>query len=187
MKKIKLAVSGDAGSFSEEAGRLYARQAGVTAELIYMIDMEGVLTALDKGEANLGIFPVVNSRGGLVQTAFCAMGRHIFELVGELPMEVNQCLLVLPAVKKDSIKQIASHPQALSQCAQYLKKNYPRAKLVEWLDTAKAARDLAVGVIPKDSAVIAPARSAELYGLEILARGIQDESPNITTFIIVKK
>lgn len=187
MKKIKLAVSGDAGSFSEEAGWLYARQAGLMADLSCVIDMEGVLTALDRGEANLGIFPVVNSRGGLVQMAFSAMGRHIFELVDELPMEVNQCLLVLPGVKRNTVKQIASHPQALSQCARYLKKTFPRAKLVEWPDTAKAARDLSAGIIPADSAVIAPARSAELYGLEILARGIQDEHPNITTFIIVKK
>ena len=186
-KKNKLAVSGDAGSFSEEAGRLYAKQNNLAVDFIYAIDMEGVLSATDRGEAALGIFPVVNSRGGLVQTALSAMGRHFFNLVDELPMEVNQCLMALPDVKKSAIKQVVSHPQAFSQCAEYLKKNFPRAKLIEWPDTAKAARDLSAGIIPADSAVIAPARSAELYGLKILARGIQDERPNITTFIIVKK
>ena len=59
--------------------------------------------------------------------------------------------------------------------------------LVEWIDTAQAAKDLASGVLPPDTAVIAPAKSAQLYGLDIIAKGIQDVHPNLTTFIIVKK
>lgn len=185
---IKIAVSGDAGSFSEEAGRLYAeRQGWGETEIIYAIDMEGVLKAVSGGEADYGIFPVVNSRGGLVQTAFAAMGKFLFSLVDELWFEVYQCLMVLPGVKKEAVKQIATHPQAVSQCERYLKREYPAANIVDWEDTAKAARDLAGGVLSRETAVIAPARAAQIYGLELLARGIQDNHPNLTTFIIVKK
>jgi len=184
---IKIAVSGDQGSFSEEAGLLYAqRQGWNNPELLFAIDMEGVLKAVTEGRAEYGIFPVVNSRGGLVQTAFEAMGKYLFTMVDELWFEVYQCIMVLPGVKKEEVKQIATHPQAISQCERHIKREFPDAKLLEWEDTAKAAKDLAQGVLPRETAVIAPARSAQIYKLDLVDRGIQDEHPNLTTFIVVK-
>jgi len=186
-KSITLAVSGAPGSFSEEAGLLYAQRNGFQPQIVYAIDMEGVLAALDKGKAELGIFPVVNSRGGLVQTAFEAMGKHFFTFLDELWLEVYQCLMTKPGTQMKNIKKIATHPQAISQCERYIQRELPKCKLLEWEDTAKAAKDLAEGKLTKDTAVIAPARSAQIYGLKILAKGIQDQHPNLTTFIIVKK
>lgn len=187
MKKIKLGVSGDAGSFSEEAGLLYAQRNGFQPQIKFCIDMEGVLAALDKKQIDLGIFPVVNSRGGLVQPAFKAMGKHLFNYIDELWLEVYQCLMIKPGVKKSQIKKIATHSQALAQCERYIRKEFPNAQLIEWEDTAKAAKDLSKGILKKDTAVIAPARSAQIYKLHLLAKGIQDNHPNLTTFIIVKK
>lgn len=185
--KIKIAVSGDAGSFSEEAGNLYIDREGLNAELVYAIDMEGVLARLERGEVDFGIFPVVNSQGGLVHQAFVAMGKHHFTLEDELWLEVQQCLLVLPGLTRAEIKNIATHPQAVLQCQRYIKREFPEAKVIDWADTAKAARDLKAGLLPANTAVIAPARSANLYGLEILERNIQDMRPNLTTFLITKK
>ena len=185
--KIRLAVSGDTGSFSEEAGLLYAQRNGLNAKLIFAIDMEGVLQTLDKKQADIGIFPVVNSRGGLVQPAFKAMGKHLFNYTDELWLEVYQCLMVKPGVTKKQIKKIATHSQALAQCERYIRKEFPNAQLIEWEDTAKAAKDLAKGILKKDTAVIAPARSAQIYKLKLLAKGIQDNHPNLTTFIVVTK
>ena len=182
--KLKIGVSGDAGSFSEEAGKLYMDRESLNAELVYSIDMEGVLASLERGEINLGIFPVVNSQGGLVHQAFVAMGRHNFTLKDELWLEVQQCLLVLPGLTHKEIKNIATHPQAVLQCQRYIKREFPDAKIIEWADTAKAARDLKAGLLPAATAVIAPARAAGLYGLEILERNIQDMRPNLTTFIV---
>ncbi len=187
MKNTTLAVSGDAGSFSEEAGLVYAGREGFEASMIYAIDMEGVLSAVEQGKAQLGIFPVVNSRGGLVQTAFEAMGHHLFTLVDEIWIEVQQCLLVKPGTTRDHIQSITSHPQAFSQCERYLKQHFESVPLKDWEDTAKAARDLAAGVLDVNTAVIAPARAAQLYGLEVLEKGIQDQHPNLTTFIVVKQ
>ena len=183
----KISVSGDAGSFSEEAGLLYAqRQGWENPEIIFSIDMEGVLKAVHSGEADYGIFPVVNSRGGLVQSAFDAMGKYLFTMIDELWFEVYQCLMVMPGVKKEDIKQITTHPQAIAQCERYIKREFPNAKLNDWEDTAKAAKDLAEGKLSKDTAVIAPARSAQIYNLDLLDKGIQDNHPNLTTFIVVK-
>lgn len=187
LKQLTLAVSGDEGSFSEEAGFLYCSREGVEPKLSYAIDMEGVLARVEEGEVERGIFPVVNSRGGLVQTAFEAMGRHRFALVDELWLEVQQCLLVLSGTLRASVTDIVSHPQAISQCERYLRREFPNALLKEWEDTARAARDLANGGLSQTTAVIAPARAAVLYGLEICERGIQDSRPNLTTFIIVSR
>lgn len=187
LHEFRLGVSGDAGSFSEEAGLLYATREGIDTKIRYCIDMEGVLSALDQKKIDLGIFPVVNSRGGLVQTAFEAMGRHLFKLTGEVWMEVQQCLLVFPGVSKKEIKKIATHPQAISQCERYIKREFPRATLLDWEDTAKAARDLHEGMLEKTTAVIAPTRAAQLYHLKVLEKGIQDQHPNLTTFIVVSK
>ena len=185
-RSIIIGVSGDAGSFSEEAALLYSQQAGIKPKLAYLIDMEGVLGALDKGKINLGIFPVVNSRGGLVQTAFEAMGRHLFEIIDEVWLDVKQNLMAKKGISKSQIKIIASHPQALSQCERHLQKEFPKLKLLEWKDTAKAARDLAKGKLKKHTAVIAPALCAKIYGLNIIGKNIQDNHPNLTTFIVVK-
>lgn len=183
-KKI-IAVSGDAGSFSEEAGLLYVNREHIEAEFLYAIDMEGVLAAGEEGRCNLGIFPVVNSTAGLVRPAFEAMGRHRFTVQSEFKLDVRQCLLARKETPREAITRIVSHSQALAQCAAYCAREFPSVSLQEWEDTAKAARDLRAGVLKPTVAVIAPARCAELYGLAIIEAGIQDAQPNLTTFIIV--
>jgi prephenate dehydratase len=187
IKKLNIGVSGDKGSFSEEAGILYSAGLGAGAKILYLIDMEGVLSALNSGVINLGIFPVVNSRGGLVHPAFKAMGKYRFNMIDEIWLDVKQCLISKRSIKKADIKGIASHSQSLAQCERYLQKNFPGVKLIEWEDTAKAARDLKEGKLKNDIAVIAPARCADIYGLKILEANIQDAHPNLTTFIVVKK
>ena len=121
---ILLGVSGDVGSFSEEAALHYAKQKNMNASLVYLIDMEGVLTAIEGNEIELGILPVVNLQGGLVKPAFQAMGKHLFTPVDELWLHVQQCLLVLPGTKSHQITSIASHPQGIAQCEQYLQNKF---------------------------------------------------------------
>ena len=184
--KTLLGVSGDAGSFSEEAAFLYMKRASINASLVYLMDMEGVLSAIEKHEIDLGILPVVNLQGGLVKPAFQAMGKHLFLPFDELWLEVMQCLLVLPGTRLNQITNIVSHPQGLAQCRHYLLKEFKKVKLVEWINTAKAAKDLAEGKLSSCTAVIASERSAQLYGLDIMAKNIQDSNPNLTAFILVK-
>jgi len=183
--KITIGVSGDKGSFSEEAALLYCLQTGIKAEMKYLIDMEGVLDNLGKYQINFGIFPVVNSRGGLVQTAFEAMGRHLFKLVDEVWLDVKQNLMTLPQITKTDVKIITSHPQAISQCERYLRKEFPKNLVKGYADTARAARDLSAGKLNKYTAIIAPALCAKIYGLKIIKKNIQDNHPNLTTFIVV--
>ena len=185
---LHFGLSGLQGSFSEEAAQKYAQRQHLDAEFHYLLDMEGVLRALNQDEIDLGIFPVVNSVGGLVQTAFEAMGKYPFQMVDKEILEVNQCLLVHPEfTDPKDLNQVASHPQALSQCQNHLDKNWPQLQKVEWSDTASAARDLARGILPKSSAVLAPKQSAQVYKLKVLEENVQDQHPNLTTFILVQK
>lgn len=189
---IKFGLSGAPGSFSEEAAHSYVEKNKLQdkVQLEYLIDMETVLDQLENGQIDLGIFPVANLHGGLVRMAFDAMGRHLFRVHDELWLHVRQCLLAKSGTKIENIKVIASHPQGLLQCREYLQKHFPRAKIMEWIDTAQAAKDLSGGhalLESSQTAVIAPKASAGCYGLEVLAENIQDRQPNLTAFIIVKK
>lgn len=181
-----IGVSGDVASFSEAAGKLYARNADIKEyTLSYLIDMEGVLLNLSQGNIDLGVFPVVNNNSGLVRPAFEAMGRYNFAVLDEVHLDVSQCLLVKQHMPLDKIKSIYSYTPAFIQCKNFLNNMVKGIPIVDWGDTAKAARDLASGVIADDCAVIASKQAGLFYGLEIQQQSIQDVNPNITMFIVV--
>lgn len=184
---LRFGVFGDTGSFSEAAGMLYAQNNGITPSFKYLPVMEDLLAAVGKGEIDLALFPVVNFRGGIVKTAFEAMGKYPFSLVDSLRLNIQHCLIVRPGTLLKDIKKVASHPQAFAQCGEYLGKELGHAERVEWNDTAGAARDLAAGRLPAGCAAIASERAAKMYGLEVAARSIQDDPDNFTVFIVAKK
>lgn len=188
MRKVKVGISGDIGSFSEQAAIEYCRQNKiVNYKLEYLILVENVLSALDRKEIDMGIFPIENSNGGIVIEAVHAMSRHLFRIKGLFEIPVIHCLLAKPWTKKEDIKNIASHDQALKQCKMYLKRKWPAARLLEWEDTAKAAKDLSEGILNEETAVLAPESCAELYGLVILEKSVQDLKFNFTNFIEATK
>ncbi len=112
-ESFRFGVSGDIGSFSEEAALLYARKKGLNAHLVHLLDMEGVLNAIENETIELGVFPVVNLLGGLVKPAFQAMGKYSFTPIDEIWHDINQCLLVKSSNQHHKITHIVSHPQAL--------------------------------------------------------------------------
>jgi prephenate dehydratase len=170
-KSRQFGVFGDTGSFSEAAATLYAQNAGLTASFVYLPDMEDLLAAVGADEIDIALFPVVNFRGGIVKTAFEAMGKYSFSLVDSLRLNVQHCLLVRPGTSLKDVKKIATH----------------HAELIAWNDTAGAARDLASEKLPADCAVIASAEAAKIYSLEVAAKSIQDDPNNYTVFVIVQK
>lgn len=182
---MRIGVSGDIGSFSEEAGQIYAAKAHSSSyTLHYLIDMEGVLSALELGKIDVGIFPFVNYNSGIVWPAFAAMGRHSFMPIDDIQLNVEQCLIGFADTNLSEIKELYSYTPAFEQCKGFI--NQHGFKTIDWGDTAKAARDLASGILPKTAAVVASAQAARSYGLSILKQGIQDIQPNITRFIVVK-
>ncbi len=115
------------------------------------------------------------------------MAKHNFNIDNFFEVDIRHNLLVLPDAKIEDIDKIISHQQALKQCRMYLKRKWPNAEIVEWTDTAEAAKDLSQGKFSKNTAVIAPYVCAELYGLKVLEERIQDLKFNFTTFLAVSK
>ena len=185
---MKIGISGDIGSFSEQAAKEYCQKNKISDPKIkYLISVENVLSALDKDEVDLGVFPIENSNGGIVIESVYAMSRHIFKIKELFEIPVIHCLLAKPGVKREDIKNIASHDQALKQCKMYLRRKWAEAHLIEKEDTAKAAKDLSKGKLSPDTAVLAPESCAELYNLEIMEKSVQDLKFNFTNFIVAEK
>lgn len=179
---------GAKGSFSEKAGEEYITERGVTDAIIEpLVSAEAMLTALEAGEIDRGIFPIENSNGGIVIEAVYAMAAHRFWVETMFEIDVHHMLLVQPGTTASAITAISSHDQALKQCRMYLKRVWPEAAVEPYADTAKAAADLASGVLPATTAVIAPRRCAEMYGLEIMEESIQDLKFNYTTFVVAAR
>lgn len=185
---IKIGVSGNIGSFSEEAATKYCTKNNIADyELFYLINVENTLTDLDNGKIDKAVFPIENSNGGIVLEAVRAMSKHNFEIENMFEIDVKHCLLVKPGTNPSDIKKIASHPQALKQCRMYLKRKWVETELEEYTDTASAAKDISKGILPDTTAAIASAHCAELYNLDILEESIQDLKFNFTTFITATK
>jgi prephenate dehydratase len=188
MKKILVGVMGGKGSFSEEAANMYCRDQGITEyQLVYLLVAENVLKAMHEGTVDVGIFPIVNSTTGLVEVAFTAVAKYSFAIRKTFVMGIHQNLLVLPGTDVKDISAVVSQKPALGQCRGFLDNNFPDIAQVEYKDTAEAARDLANGTLPPNTAVIANKSCADIYGLEILFEDIEDLKTNATTFVAASK
>jgi prephenate dehydratase len=108
--------------------------------------------------------------------------RHDLHIVGEYLLRVRHCLIANLGVKKEDIKKAISHPQALGQCAGYLRSHGIKAEQV--YDTAGSVKMLKESGA-RDVAAIASKRAAELYGMQILEEGIEDNAENYTRFLAV--
>ena len=185
---MKIGIMGATGSFSERAGEDYIAQQYINdAEIVPLISAETVLSELEKGTVDRGIFPIENSNAGIVIEAVYAMAQHRFTVERIFEIDVHHMLLVTPGTTASQIDTITSHDQAIKQCRMYLQRVWPDAEIKQYVDTAKSAEDLGDGTLPSATAVTAPRRCAELYGLEIFEESIQDLKFNYTSFVVATK
>ena len=186
--KIKIGVSGASGSFSEEAANYYVQKNNLKDCIIkHLVSVDSVLRLLNDQRIDIGIFPIENSNGGVVEESVFAMSKYNFKIKKMFEIDVRHNLMVKPGAKTSQIKKISSHQQALRQCRMYLKRMWHGVELEEYKDTAEAAKDLGSGKLKTSTAIIAPAGCANMYGLEILEEGIQDLKFNYTAFVVAKK
>ncbi|MHB8117506.1 MAG: prephenate dehydratase [Methanothrix sp.] len=174
--KCRIGALGPEGSYSEKAALLWSK-GRPEATLVYFNDFEGVLEAVQAGRLEAGIVPVENSLEGAVTVVMDLLLRLDVVIVGEVNVPIRHCLV---GQGEGAVKVILSHPQALAQCRQYLREHYPEAEIRTTGSTSHAAR---LAQEFPETAAIAGADTAEKYGLQILAREIQDASDNVTRFI----
>ncbi|MFI5240343.1 MAG: prephenate dehydratase [Candidatus Saccharimonadia bacterium] len=184
MSTPTIAISGIAGSFSEEAAKKYLEQAKIAYNPIYCTTALDTFKQVINGKSLYGVVPIENSVGGMVYETLYAMADFTFEIIDIIQVDVQQNLLAIPGQTLKNITQVVSHPQALAQCRHYLKRHWTDTAIGEYADTALAARDLRAGKLSDDTAVIASAGAAKLYDLDILEPHIQDLKFNTTAFLV---
>lgn len=145
---------------------------------------ETAFQAISQWVADRAVLPVENSLGGSIHAVYDLLLRYDLHIVGEVLVPIDHCLLALPGVKKEDLKRVLSHPQALAQTDGYLRRLGVVREAAD--DTAGSARLVAERGW-RDAGAVASARAAELYGLEVLDRSIQDDPDNVTRFIVLSR
>lgn len=152
-------------------------------EPIYYPSFHQVFEAVESGEIEYGVLPIYNSTAGSVTQTYDLMSKYNFFITAMNQVEVANCLAVRKGTKLRDITRVYSHPQALSQCSDFIKRHGLRIK--DYDNTATAARMVAESDQP--IAAICSERCAKLTGLEILESRISNVLPNFTRFICITK
>ena len=145
---------------------------------------EQAMELVDNGEADYAVIPVENSNAGRVSDVHFLLPQTDLTILGEHFLRVEHQLLAIPQAKLEDIEAAASHPQALAQCSEFLKKH--QIKALSRIDTAKSCERI-VEMQDKTRAAIASKLAADIYGLKILASNIENDSNNTTRFLIMGK
>ncbi len=147
--------------------------------------MLDVLKSVETGAVDFGFIPIENMIEGAVTSSLDAIAFGTGLLIQrEVTMDVSLMLMVFPGTKLSEVNYVRSYPVAYAQCGTFLHRRLPGVKVVAANSTAEAARELAASG-SLDTAVIAPRRAAQVYGLEVLAEGIEDRTDNKTRFALV--
>ena len=176
---MKIAFQGEAGAYSEQAVFNYFGQ----VETQPCESFDAVFDAVVSRKCTSALIPIENSLAGSIHQNYDLLLRHNLHIVGEYFLRVQHCLIAMPGVKKEDIKKAISHPQALGQCAAYLRSHGIKAEQV--YDTAGSVKMLKESG-ELDVAAIASRRAAELYGMQILEEGIEDNPENYTRFLAIQ-
>ncbi|NLJ44530.1 MAG: chorismate mutase [Bacteroidales bacterium] len=178
---MKISIQGEKGCFHEVAARQFFCYDEI--EIVPCSTFDLTLSKVIEGEADYAMMAIENARSGSILYNYTLIRESGLKMLGEHNLRVKQNLMALPGQTIHDIRQIRSHPIALSQCMEFLNK-YPEITLVETDDTAGSAKLIAEHRLKKIAA-IASASAAEIYGLEIIAEGIETYPKNYTRFLVV--
>jgi prephenate dehydratase len=181
-KVMNVCIQGIKGAFHEEAAiKHFGHGIGIVPQLTF----PNVVSAVNKGEADLGIIAVENTISGTIHTNLNLIRQSDLNIVGEEYLRIKQNLVALPGTTIDQLEQVGSHYMAINQCRLFFNQ-HPHIKLIETDDTAHIMQEIAKKQI-KTMGGIGSRLAADCYGLEILAKGIETNKRNYTRFLIIQK
>jgi prephenate dehydratase len=176
----RIGYLGPAGTYTEQAALLYAPDAGLAPLPTIM----AVGTAVANGELAAGVVPMENSlEGSVTFTLDLLIAQSGLSIRNEVVIPIHHYLVSLPGVSSHTVEVIYSHPQALAQCRTYLESHFPTIPREASLSTAAAVADMEASRVP--AAAICPQRATEIYDVQILDQGIQDNDTNQTRFVVL--
>lgn len=171
---------GPVGTYTEEAALQYDPE----ADLQPFQTIGAVGQAVSSGITQEGVVPIENSlEGSVTNTLDLLISQSDLSIRQEVVLPIDHYLMALPGTPAADIRVIYSHPQALAQCRNFLERQFPNAQQMASLSTVAAVSDMSASSLP--AAAIAPGRSAELHDVEIIGRSIQDNSNNVTRFVVL--
>jgi len=179
--EVLVACQGVEGAYSQIACDKLVRNANIK----YFNSFDEVFTAIENGVCRLGVVPLENSTAGSVNQVYDLMMKHNFNIVRSVRIKVDHNLLVKPGTKLEDIKEIYSHQQAISQCAEFLS-TLKGVKVIPCENTAMAAKRVSQAA-DNSTAALSSRACMKLYGLEALKEQIQDKDNNFTRFICISK
>lgn len=173
---------GSEGAYSEEAAIAYF---GGDCNRFYASRFDDAYGALIDGRADYAVLPIENSSTGTISEVIDLLVKYGFYITGEIHIPVRHCIMAVKGARLSDIKTVYSHEQALLQCSDFLNK-LDGVESKEYYSTALSAKFVAESG-DKNKAAIAARRSAELYGLDILAEDINNSNGNTTRFAVISK
>ncbi len=158
------------------------KQFGSQCEFIPFNSIAEIFSGVEKNDCDFGVVPIENSLEGSVTSTYDMLMNRKLGIVAEVSLEINHNLISKNRLK--DIKKLYTHPMALAQCRQWIAKNLPGVEILEVSSTSKSVESASLYL---NSAGIGSELAAQKYGLEIIARNIQDAANNTTRFLVIGK
>lgn len=177
----RVTIQGVAGCYHDAAARGYF--AGEEISTIPCDSFPEMFEMLENDASLIGAMAIENTIAGSLLQNHELLRKSNLEIVGEYKMRISHVLAALPGQSLDELSEVNSHPIALMQCEQFLRR-HPNLKMIEKFDTAGSAREIAEEHLMGHGAVCGEF-AASLYGLNILERGIETNKRNFTRFLIL--
>jgi prephenate dehydratase len=178
---MKVAIQGEAGSFSHEAAKRMVQGCSIVpcARSVEVFDR------VERGSVNAAVIPIENSLAGSVAEHFdLLLSRNVF-IQQEYRLRIVHNLIATPGVRIGDVRRVYSHPVALDQCRDFFRQ-HPRIEVMPFYDTAGSVKHVVESGL-RDAAGIAGRHAAEVYKARILAAGIEDDKRNFTRFFLIRK
>ena len=176
---LQVAYLGPEGTFTQLAT---LKQFGSSVIGLPMITLDDVFREVSSENCHYGVVPVENSTEGVISHTLDNFLSSSLKICGEVELRVHHHLMVVEDTDESKIQRIYSHQQTLGQCRRWLESHYPNIPKIATTSNAQAARKI---LEEKNAAAIAAEIAADIYGLRILAKKIEDQSDNSTRFIVV--
>ena len=180
-KVVILGVAGNGGSFSEKAALKFQKDRAIAVmKVVYLITAEAVMKALNRGSIDYGVVAKHNNHGGTAAENAKALAENRWKQETEMILPVNHMLMMRPDAKGKGVTTVVTQPQAYEQCKKTI--DAMGVTVIFYDDTATAAKDLADGSLAEHifgidlsmTAVVGPEEAANLNGLAIRRRNVQD-------------
>jgi len=178
----KIAIQGIKGSFHHQVALEYFQE---KVQVDECLSFEALIDSLLNNRSQLAVMAIENSIAGSIIPNYALIDKHNLHIIGEYYLDIIQNLMVLNGQRLNEIEEVHSHPMALLQCMDFLKR-HPQIKLVEDKDTAETARRIHQKQL-KGIAAIGSKVAASMYDLNIIAPEIQTVNNNMTRFFIISK